>query len=271
MKHTTVLEEKSIVSDISALDLKISRIALAKVTSNWQSDILPWPFTRCYCIQSGHAILHTPDGETKMQAGNIYFLPSGYPCGYSGDGDMFKMWIHFTFSLYETQDVFERIGRIIVLENKAELIDKMIEAYNYDTFKRSVALSSFVHAIVSEAVITAGIGKSELLAYSDFTKAAIVKIEKNCRINLRAEELAELMGTSVLNLQRQFKKDTGIPLGQYIKKRVLHRTAIELKKSGSSIKEISDNFGFTDQFYFANTFKKYYGVQPSVYRKSNII
>ena len=49
MKHTTVLEEKSIVSDISALDLKISRIALAKVTSNWQSDILPWPFTRCYC------------------------------------------------------------------------------------------------------------------------------------------------------------------------------------------------------------------------------
>ena len=175
MEQTTVLEEISIVSDISALDLKISRIALAKVTSNWQSDILPYPFTRCYCIQSGHAILYTPDGEIKMEAGNIYILPSGYPCGYSGDGNMFKMWIHFTFSLYEIQDVFEKIGRIIVLENKAELIDKMIEAYDYDTFKRSVSLSSFVHTIASEAVISADVGKSELPTYSDFTKKVIVK------------------------------------------------------------------------------------------------
>ena len=90
MKETKVFEDYSLVGDISALNLRIRRLALAEVSDSWQTDIIAWPFTRCYCVQKGHAFLHTLEGDIEMTAGNIYILPSGYPCGYSGDGDMFK-------------------------------------------------------------------------------------------------------------------------------------------------------------------------------------
>jgi two-component system response regulator YesN len=50
----------------------------------------------------------------------------------------------------------------------------------------------------------------------------------------------------------------------------MHCTAEELKNSSLSIREISDKYGFSNQFYFAKAFKKYYSFQPSVYRKNNI-
>ncbi len=270
MKKTKVFEDATLISDISALNLKIGRLALARVTSNWQTDIISWSFTRCYCIQKGHAFLHTPDGDVEMTAGNIYIIPSGYPCGYSGDGEMFKLWSHFTFGSFDTYDVFEKIKRIIILENKSVFIDEIIDAYNRDDFLRSVQLNTMMHTIICEAIKLSGLTKNDLPEYSGLIKSVLLLIERQCHMSTTADFLADKIGSSTLNLQRQFKKEVGIALGQYIRKRIMHCTAEELKNSSLSIREISDKYGFSNQFYFAKVFKKYYSFQPSVYRKNNI-
>ncbi len=270
MKETKVFEDYSLVGDISALNLRIRRLALAEVSDSWQTDIIAWPFTRCYCVQKGHAFLHTLEGDIEMTAGNIYILPSGYPCGYSGDGDMFKFWVHFTFASFETQDIFEKIEQIIILENRADFIDRLIAVYRNDDFLRSVQLNSMVHSIVCDAIKETGLSKNDLPKYSGLIKGVLNLIERHCRIDTNVNFLAQKIGTTPLNLQRQFKKEVGVALGQYIRKRVMHFAAEDLKSSSLSIREISDKYGFSNQFYFAKTFKKYYSLQPSLYRKYNI-
>lgn len=271
MKEVQVTNNRPLAYEIETLNLRISWVATAEINSSWYSDILSWPFNRCYCVQSGHAFLHTPDGELEMKPGNIYILPAGYPCGYVGDGDMFKIFSHFTFTRFEVQEVFSKVGHCIVLENKADFIDDMIETYQKDDICAAAKLWSMLHQIVFEAVKTSGVSSKDFSDFSLTVKRAITIIEENCRIDFSAEILAEKMNMSVVNLQRQFKKEMEVPIGQYIRDRVMRAVAHELRVSTNTIGFISEKYGFSDQFYFAKAFKKHFGVTPSYYRKRNII
>ncbi len=271
MKEVTVTNNRPLAYEIQTLDLRLNWVATAEITSSWYSDILSWSFNRCYCVQSGHAFLHTPDGEIEMKAGNIYILPADYPCGYVGDGDMFKIFSHFTFTRFEVQEVFSKVKHCIVLENKADFIDDMIETYQKDDICAAAKLKYMFYQIVFEAVKTSGVSSKDFSDFSLTVKRAITIIEKSCRIDFSAEKLAEIMDMSVVNLQRQFKKEMEVPIGRYIRDRVMQAVAHELRVSTNSIGFISEKYGFSDQFYFAKAFKKHFGLPPSAYRKNNII
>ncbi len=271
MKEVKVFNNRPLSYEMQTLNFHLSWVATAEITSSWYSDILSWNFNRCYCVKSGHAFLHTPDGNIEMKAGNIYILPSGYPCGYVGDGDMYKIFSHFKMTRFEVQDVFSKIKHCIILENKTDFIDQMIETYkNYDICS-AVKLYTMFYQIASEAIEISGISNKDFPEYSLTIKRALSIIEDSRKIDFSAEKLAEKMNMSVINLQRQFKKEVEIPLGQYIRERVMQAAAFELKSSTNSIGFISEKYGFSDQFYFAKAFKKHFGIQPSTYRKDNII
>ena len=68
-----------------------------------------------------------------------------------------------------------------------------------------------------------------------------------------------------------FKHETGMALGQFIKDTIMRKASVELKSNLKSIKDISDDLGFANQFYFARVFKEYFGVTPSDYRKHFLI
>lgn len=265
---TTVFEDRSINTEIHSLHLRISRIALAEMDSESSMKISLFPFTRCYLIQSGHAYLHTPNETIEMSAGNIYFIPSGLPCGYSGDGKMFKMWIHFTIGKLDTPDIFSKLKNVFVLEEKQAFIDDIIDTYKSNDFLKIAKLKAMVYAIVSEAIRNSPLGKDDFPEYSQLIKNAIQCIESNLKFSFHANNLAELLGVKTLYIQRKFKKEVGVSLGHYIIGRVMVRAASELKNTSKSIKKISEEFDFPDQFYFSSVFQKHYGIRPSDYRKS---
>ena len=45
--------------------------------------------------------------------------------------------------------------------------------------------------------------------------------------------------------------------------------ALMLKSQRDTVAEVSDKMGFADPKYFTDTFKKFYGVPPSIYMKKN--
>ncbi|MBS1456348.1 MAG: helix-turn-helix transcriptional regulator [Clostridia bacterium] len=66
----------------------------------------------------------------------------------------------------------------------------------------------------------------------------------------------------------KFRKATGeAPLFTLLRIRL--QLSKELILSGEkSIKEISDICGFSDEYHFSNSFKKFYGVAPTIYKKN---
>ncbi|MFD2573733.1 AraC family transcriptional regulator [Spirosoma soli] len=85
---------------------------------------------------------------------------------------------------------------------------------------------------------------------------------------LRIEQLVERFHLSPSYLSVFFKRQTGESLQEYIVKYKLRMIEKRLRFSTSSISEITDEFGFTDSSHLTKLFKKYYGLTPSAFRRT---
>lgn len=93
-------------------------------------------------------------------------------------------------------------------------------------------------------------------------------IEMNLDRNIRAQELADLVGYSVTYFTRRFREETGFGISDYVKAARIERARILLETSDSSVQEISDKLGFTTRNYFTRCFREVTGKTPVEYRNS---
>ena len=70
-------------------------------------------------------------------------------------------------------------------------------------------------------------------------------------------------------LSRCFSRDFGIPLKTFLMRELVSTAERYLLAGELSVKEISDLFEFSSEFYFSRFFKRHKGVSPSEFRKIN--
>jgi two-component system, response regulator YesN len=78
--------------------------------------------------------------------------------------------------------------------------------------------------------------------------------------------LSELCHVHPAHLSRQFKKETGMTLTDYLQKRRIEEAKKLLRTAETPIGWIAGQLGFEDASYFTRTFKKLEGVTPTEYR-----
>jgi AraC-like DNA-binding protein len=83
---------------------------------------------------------------------------------------------------------------------------------------------------------------------------------------IMVDHLAEIFGYSKHYLGLFFREQTGTTLRDYINQYKLHLIEKRLQYSSLSIKEISNEFGFTDLSHFNKFFKKHKNIAPSKYQ-----
>jgi AraC-like DNA-binding protein len=88
---------------------------------------------------------------------------------------------------------------------------------------------------------------------------------------LKAETISNCFGISTTYLGRYFKKHTGESLQQYILNYKLKLIENRLLQSNMRIKEIADEFGFTDKSHLNKFFRKSKGISLMVYRTNGKI
>ncbi|MEH6305526.1 AraC family transcriptional regulator [Olivibacter sp. CPCC 100613] len=89
--------------------------------------------------------------------------------------------------------------------------------------------------------------------------------------NLRAEKLSGHFNISLNYLGRYFKKQTGETLQSYIINYKLRLVETRLLHSDMRINEIAYELNFADESHLNRVFKKYRGMNPSEFRKTNNI
>ncbi|MGS2764899.1 AraC family transcriptional regulator [Sinomicrobium sp. M5D2P9] len=87
--------------------------------------------------------------------------------------------------------------------------------------------------------------------------------------NLRAENLSNHFNISLNYLGRYFKKQTGETLQSYIVNYKLRLVETRLLHSDMRINEIAYELNFSDESHLNRLFKKYKGMNPSEFRKTN--
>lgn len=95
---------------------------------------------------------------------------------------------------------------------------------------------------------------------------ALEVMQDESQTSLTNSELAKLVGLSVSAFERQFRMHLHTSPMQFHRKLRLARAAAALIQSSSSIAEIAQRFGFSDQAHLTRQFKDMYGSTPSFWR-----
>ena len=105
--------------------------------------------------------------------------------------------------------------------------------------------------------------------YSEPIRRCCDYIAMNLDQNLRAQELADLVGYSVTYFTRRFHEETGLGISDYVKRARIERAKLLLKTTDDSVLEISEALGFTTRNYFTKCFREVTGMTPVEYRHTS--
>ena len=95
---------------------------------------------------------------------------------------------------------------------------------------------------------------------------AIQYINNNIAYNITLSQLSKTVFVTKNHLCKQFKKETGLTVSEYIKLRRISIAKKKLQFSDMSVSEISLACGFSNFSYFSKLFKKHENTSPTSYR-----
>ncbi len=105
--------------------------------------------------------------------------------------------------------------------------------------------------------------------YSPNIQKVMQYIQINLSQPLSLETIARGVSFSQGYLSRQFKKEVGMSLGEYLTTRRIETACRLLEKTSMTVREIAGYVGIPDWNYFTKVFRRQKGCTPSQYRKQN--
>lgn len=110
---------------------------------------------------------------------------------------------------------------------------------------------------------------NNLLSDTDMTIGQLIKsyVKNNLSKKITLSDLSWKLHCSTVTLTEHFKDEFGITIMEYVMKKRMEKAGRLLLNSELSIREVSEECGFSDAEYFSRCFKGTYGVSPAVWRK----
>lgn len=94
-------------------------------------------------------------------------------------------------------------------------------------------------------------------------------IDENLDSDLSLNTISDIAFFSPYHFHRIFKFITEETLNEYVTRRRIEKSALDLIHKNIGITEIALKCGFNDNSSFTRAFKKYYGISPTEFRKQN--
>jgi len=96
---------------------------------------------------------------------------------------------------------------------------------------------------------------------------AMSYIEDNLAGEIDFEQISRLAGCSEYHFRRMFSFLSGLPLGEYIRRRRLAQAALELQNSDIKVIDLAIQYGYDSPDSFSRAFHGLHGVTPTEARK----
>ncbi len=107
---------------------------------------------------------------------------------------------------------------------------------------------------------------NQISGYSMLIKEAVRYLYSHFTEPFDAVAIADELSVHPSHLARQFKKETGFTMGQFVHRLRIQKAKRLLKKDLASIEQITGECGFEDAAYFIRVFKKFTGMPPGKWR-----
>lgn len=255
--------------ELSRINIEILESAYCELDKRWNANNRCSPFSRLYFIEKGMGAITINEKTINLIPDNIYIIPSDVVFSRSCEEYLHKLYFHINILRYNNYDVLSEINECIVLKNKKRIIDAAINHYRSNSITDVIALKTILYDVISEATSQESISFGSIELYSKDIKLAISHIENHLHCSLNSSIISKEIAVSESYLQKQFKKEVGVPIKHYINDQIMLVAEKMVRKNNIPLKDISDKLGFCDQFYFSRRFLERFGVPPIQYRKNH--
>ncbi|WP_044870621.1 AraC family transcriptional regulator [Pseudomonas sp. LFM046] len=223
-----------------------------------------------YC-RSGQGWLEYGDGRFEVGGGDLLLLPKGQLHAYGADAQRpwSIYWVHFEGELVEEylrplgQSALRRIG---VQPRLLADFDALLGLR-----KQGLNLPHFIHAahqlqtlLTSLAVLPVrGYLKSGRVLDVDAVQA-VMRAHLHDSLNL--DQLAAQFKLSRFHFAKTYRALTGhAPIQDFIQLKMAHACRL-LDEGDQGVRQIAEQLGYEDVYYFSRLFRKVVGMAPSHYR-----
>ncbi|TWC34601.1 AraC family transcriptional regulator [Pseudomonas sp. SJZ079] len=223
-----------------------------------------------YC-RAGQGWLETEDGRLAIGGGDLLLLPKGLAHAYGADPDKpwTLYWVHFDGEL--VADFLRPLGkgplwRIGVQPRLLAEFDALLNLR-----KQGLSLPHFIYAahqlqalLASLAVLPARAKLKSGRVLDVDAVQAVMRSHLHDSLNLDA--LAAQFKLSRFHFAKTYRALTGhAPIQDFIQLKMAHACRL-LDEGEQGIREVAEQLGYEDVYYFSRLFRKVVGMAPSHYR-----
>ncbi|MNH86817.1 HTH-type transcriptional activator Btr [compost metagenome] len=160
---------------------------------------------------------------------------------------------------------YQNRNRYQLLGTFEELIETMKHPSGYFRFHTTLLLAEILRLMANDFLEQSHLDTGFPLSYLTFRK--LVNHLNNAYLsNISKQELEVTLDRKYEYLCHVFKKYTGTSIHHYIQQLRVQRAKYLLHNTETSIKNVAQEVGYEDPFYFSRIFKKIEGVSPQQYR-----
>ncbi len=229
--------------------------------------------SKVYCfgyVISGKGTLITKNGKANADAGDVFFFKKDEDHFYQADAKTpwTLIWFNVSGELIEKLTLLYGVDKQYLFKNCRifSLFDEFNKNVDSVIDKRTIIDRN---AIVLHQIIQAMAECASGSDSQDTSDAQTIReyIDENYSKPIYIEQLASLINHSQSQTIRIFKKFYNQTPYEYALKRKMHVAKQLLKSTKLSVREISNELGFSNEHYFSTCFKKQVGMTPGKYRK----
>lgn len=261
--------ESSYIEEIKKTHIKIMYMSYAEVDQRWHHPPSKLNANLFYLCDKGEGELWCDGKHVRMTPGNVYCMPAGTSVGIHCSDYMAKLYFFGTlYDAYNRELPIAPAG-CYVLEKRKKQIGQMYKLLKNPSYQNAFDLHLRAEQIAFE-IFSRYQQPTPIKHYSDPIRQTLQIINGAPHLSKTAVSLAADVGTTPHRLRALFAKEMKTTVGEYVRLQVLNAAAEDLRDERLSVREISEKYGFCDQFYFSRMFTAHFGISPLKYQKSSI-
>lgn len=259
----------SMCDDINNIRLRVLSYGRARSGVEWSGNIVSPLYSRLYYIVNGDPYIVVEGQKEKIEPGKCYLFPAGFSFRHGCETSMEQVFFHINLFDRNGFDMLKNCKSCMVYEPESWVIPQLCSNLRSESALVRLHLRQQIYDSLLKLFDKYKVSL-ETVTYSRCVVQAVEYIKSHLSLQVGIGEIAANSFVSESTLTKKFKNEVGMTIGSYIDEMIMLESELLLSGTDLTVLQISERFGFCDQFYFSRRFKERYGVTPQKYRKMKL-